>query len=56
VAVIGVSVKANTSFSLPIPNDKTLEGGNLVFQAVDLRGFPAKFGTSNPLMWTLSAL
>jgi len=55
MGVTGVSVKANTSFSLPIPNDKALEGGNLVFQAVDLQGFPVKFGTSNPLMWTLSA-
>jgi len=56
LGITGVSVKANTSFSLPIPNVKALEGGNIVFQAVDIQGFPAKSGTSNPLMWTLSAL
>jgi len=55
MSVMGVSVKANASFSFPIPNDKTLEGANVVFQAVDIKGFPM-FDTSNPLQWTLSTL
>jgi len=54
-AVMGTSVKASHTFSFAIPNSTALEGKNLVFQAVDLRGLP-KLDASNPLQWTLSSL